>query len=360
MVQTFLPAAVLAGGLISPFTIGKSLLTSPVATLGSLGLGSIIGGLGGKGVDALSKKVTKKDFPSLVSSYLYPESKSIGNLFNPGYLLGNIEGIKGLNNIFRVNPRTFTRGIGGTSGLKNAFKIGYITGNPNSTLASANKYRVWYNEYQQLQKRSGIKLPPFNKVNNFSLSEREFNLLKKTIAPLIPPQIPGKIQLPSREYRLYRNGYLDKSYAEYKGVLDGNVQKVLEGLNKPLTAKEKITIPEVNTHDTPIPYGLTEHRGRQFFPDQVDKHNTPLSYWWTRGENATMLRPNHYANSTYGVRLNNPLEYYPYVHPSHYHYSLYENPSVKSSDVEFFRRVPFTKNEAIILPKWYIKARYGK
>lgn len=65
----------------------------------------------------------------------------------------------------------------------------------------------------------------------------------------------------------------------------------------------------------------------------------PLSYWYDNGRNP-IKKGYDYAGSNYGVRVNNPSEYTPFMHELHLHPSFFKTPKLMDNNVEVFARGP--------------------
>ena len=84
---------------------------------------------------------------------------------------------------------------------------------------------------------------------------------------------------------------------------------------------------------------------------------TPLSYWYTDGRNP-ITKGYDYAGSKYGVRVNNPEDYVPFMHDMHLHPSFFKSTRLSDPNVEVFKRGPF--GITIKIPKYKLQLKTPK
>ena len=279
--------------------------------------------------------------------------------FNPGWYVspngvintvGKVEGaVENIPNLVRTTadklgffiqkPGTYTRGIGITdAGLKDAIETGVIRGNPRGTELTAKQFTKGYernrDHFRDIMDATGIK-DIASKFQSRTLSEEEFNAIKEasknyTIKRLAlkgdtftPKELPAD---PLYEYSNYED------YVQ-------SVRKTIADVEKMPT---KVASGEVlvNSELTPTTDGIPHGRPiiERFGPnsDYVgDGH--PLSYWYDDGRNP-ITRGHSYARSNYGIRVNNPEDYQPFMHEMHLHPSFFRTPRLSDPNVEVFKK----------------------
>lgn len=332
--------------------LGGGLISAPLAT--TLGLAGGYGG--GKLVDKGMQLGTGKTWGEWMSDKTgLPEWFS--EFTNPGGLIGaglgtkmvkpTLSGYNKINNLvdkyfFVTKPGTYTRGIGmGKEGLLDAINTGVIRGNPRGTEQTAKIFTKMFDRnrghFRDIIKDTGIKGLE-SKYQSRTLTRKEFNAIKKasqkytkTVLQNDGNAITTKTVSadPLSEY---------PTYDDYISTINKDVQIVEQ---MPL----RINSGEITVNNNLVSLKDGTFRGRpiteRFGPnsDYVgDGH--PLSYWYDNGRNPIKNGYN-YAGSNYGVRVNNPNDYIPFMHELHLHPSFFKTPRLADPNVELFTKGPF-------------------
>lgn len=206
---------------------------------------------------------------------------------------------------FLKHPDSFTRGIGGQAGLDDLIKSGVIRGNPLGSETSAQRFgKLWRKNRhgaRSIFESTGIKGIQ-NKWFNRSLSEEEFNALKKAEQEYYAAHNTPTIESPKNTIQLYPRGA--ELLTEYDDYAD-----YLAQLKK---------------------YGR---------PTSLDDSGEALAYFYDNGRNP-LSKGHDYASSQYGVRINNASSYHPRIFPGHLHYSMPKAVRLDDPNVEVFRTGP--------------------
>ena len=198
--------------------------------------------------------------------------------------------------LFQQTPNSFTRGIGFEKGLEDLRVSGKIRGSLGTEVSAkefGKEMRRHKEEWNALEQEfPGIKQRWFRR----ELSEPEFNAINTKFT-----------QLENRGTKTYQD-YLRDSKAEGVGV----------------------------THD-------------QYWEDD------PMAYFYDDGRNP-ITSGHTYANSNYGVKIDNIDQYNPYIHPAHQHYTTQGPVRLQDPNVTVYGKGPF--NFTIRLDKNTFKPLY--
>lgn len=208
--------------------------------------------------------------------------------------------------MFTPHQDSFTRGIGGETGLQDLVESGLVRGNPVGTEVSANMFgkmyrrnRWHFRDIMDATGREGIAQRYFNRT----LSEEDFNAIKKAAEPYVKEYnaLPEeKNWVVTAENPDPLEGYLN--YNDYKSVL----------------SRDKQTLARATS---------------------MDDSGQPLAYFYDDGRNP-LTAGHDYASSDYGVRINNASGYNPRIFSGHLHYSMPEAVPLRDSNVEVFKKGP--------------------
>jgi hypothetical protein len=181
-----------------------------------------------------------------------------------------------------------------------------------------------------------------SKFQSRTLSEEEFNAIKEaskkyTTSRMESIDTPsGKldfktIEISADPLESYPN------YISYKNDIAKTIAEV-EKMPARIASGEVKVNTELTPTVTGIPHGqpIEERFGPN--SDYVSD-GQPLSYWYPDGRNP-ITRGHAYAKSNYGVRVNNPEDYTPFMHELHLHPSFFKTPQLADPNVEIFGKGP--------------------
>lgn len=217
---------------------------------------------------------------------VYPEFDLLATIYGAGSYINR--------KLFKPTPNSFTRGIGGDSGLNDLRTSGIIRGNPKGTAVTAKEFSKQRTKEQFANVESSNPGITTRWYQN-DLSKKDFDILKKEFANDTPQ--------PSNGITLQKKVPL-KNYNTYEDYL-----KSLDNLDN---------VPSSNRYN-----GTGE----------------PYAYFYPDGRNP--FKGYGYAKSKYGVRINNIDQYDPFIPDAHLHPTTGTPVSLYDSNVELFKRLPF-------------------
>ena len=226
------------------------------------------------------------------------------------------------NVVFTQKPNSFTRGIGGIQGLNDLVESGLVRGNPVGTEVSANNFGKLYrrnrNHFRDIIDDTNID-GIANRYFNRSLTREDFNALKKS-----------------------SKKYTDEAKANNanKQISDDPIARLINRTNyDPLIDYE--------TYDDYIAeLNALKKSGKGATSYNAEGH--PAAYFYDDGRNP-LTQGHDYANSRFGVRIENASEYNPSILSGHLHYSLNTTPRFNDPNVSVYMRGPL--NTTIRVPK---------
>lgn len=263
----------------------------------------------------------------------------VGSGIGASKLLNGTNVVKAINNIqnFRNNhffvpiEGSYTRGIG-KLGLEDALRTGLIRGNPRGTEVSAKVFAKMFRKdiqhFRGVIKDTGI---PGIEQRFFArtLTKKDFDAIKKAskkYGPASSEKPKNTIQA-----ALYYNPDPLENYNTYDDYINAIAEDVANVERMP----ERIAKGEVqSTLEGNVPVEERFGVNSDYVAD-----GQPLAYYYSDGRNPT--RGYDYVDGAYGVRINNPEDYLPFIHMRHLHPSLKLSPKLTDPNVEIFRRGPF-------------------
>lgn len=268
----------------------------------------------------------------------------IGEQFDQPYLGEIAGGIAGgfspyayktfTDRFFIVNPNSYTRGIGrGTEGLEDLIKTGIVRGNPRGTEVTAKSFGKLFRKnrhhFREIMEATGIPNIE-NKYFSRTLTEKEFNAIKA----VSKNYTTRKLINDGNSIVFTNNASADplqeyNTYSDYLKIIQRDIDKVEQMPSRIASGEVKVNL----EGNQPIEERFATNS--DYIAD-----GTPLSYWYSDGRNP--FRKGHdYAGSNYGVRVNNPETYEPFIHTLHLHPSFKFAPKLSDPNVEVFKRLPF-------------------
>lgn len=232
--------------------------------------------------------------------------------------------------LFQQTPNSFTRGIGSEKGLEDLRVSSKIRGSQGTEVSAkefGKEMRRHKDEWDALEREfPGIKQRWFRR----ELSEPEFNAINAKFTQLennkaVVTETKPRIQLQRKS--LFSSYDFNTSSGSFENRGTKTYQDYLRG-----TKTEGIGV----THD-------------QYWEDD------PMAYFYDDGRNP-ITSGHTYANSNYGVKIDNIDQYNPYIHPAHQHYTTQGPVKLQDSNVTVYGKGPF--NSTVKLDKNTFKPLY--
>lgn len=233
--------------------------------------------------------------------------------------------------LFQQTPNSFTRGIGSEKGLEDLRVSGKIRGS-RGTEVSAKEFgkemRRHKDEWNALEQEfPGIKQKWFRR----ELSEPEFNAINTKFTQLennkaVVAETKPRIQL-KKKYLFSSEDFDNPGYGSFENRGTKTYQDYLRD-----SKNEGVGV----THD-------------QYWKDD------PMAYFYNDGRNP-ITSGHTYANSNYGVKIDNVDQYNPYIHTAHQHYTTQGPVKLQDPNVTVYGKGPF--NSTIRLDKNTFKPLY--
>lgn len=252
--------------------------------------------------------------------------------------------------MFMPHQGSYTRGIGMTdAGLQDAVTTGVFRGNPRGTEQTAKMFDKMFlknrNHFRDIVKDTGI--PGIeSRYQSRTLTKEDFGALKrisKKYAKLASGDNVGKITL--------LRGSTDplSNYATYEDYRKAVASDIAKTEQMPIRIASGEIVPNTELSE---PMWFEDESGKMLLPkgkpflerfgpnSDYLADGTPLSYWYADGRNP-VTQGHAYARSNYGVRVNNPGDYQPFMHELHLHPSFFRSPRLADPNVEVFGKGPF-------------------
>ena len=250
--------------------------------------------------------------------------------------------------IFMPHQNSFTRGIGMTdAGLQDAVTTGVFRGNPRGTEQTAKVFDKMFlknrNHFRDIVKDTeipGIE----SRYQSRTLTKEDFDALKKSsekYESLESGNTVGKITLRQSIDPL-------ENYATYEDYIKAVASDIAKTEQMPSRIASGEIVPNTELSE---PMWFEDESGRMLLPQGKPflerfgpnsdylADGTPLSYWYADGRNP-ITQGHAYAKSNYGVRVNNPEDYQPFMHELHLHPSFFRSPKFSDPNVEIFGKGP--------------------
>lgn len=233
--------------------------------------------------------------------------------------------------LFQQTPNSFTRGIGSEKGLEDLRVSGKIRGSQGTEVSAkefGKEMRRHKDEWDALEQEfPGIKQRWFRR----ELSEPEFNAINTKFTQLennkaVVPETKPRIQLKKKS--LFSSEDFDNPGS---GSFENRGTKTYQDYLRDSKA-EGVGV----THD-------------QYWKDD------PMAYFYDDGRNP-ITSGHTYANSNYGVKIDNIDQYNPYIHTAHQHYTTQGPVRLQDPNVTVYGIGPF--NSTIRLDKNTFKPLY--
>lgn len=250
--------------------------------------------------------------------------------------------VQNFQNRYFFVPRSYsyTRGIGrGTEGLNDLMTTGIVRGNPRGTEVTANSFAKLYRKnrdhFRDIMQSTGISNIE-SKFFSRNLTEEEFNAIKEASKNYTKPRLSKNLETiyvqadPLERY---------STYAAYINDINKTVKEVELMPSRIQSGEIKVNPTLTNQVDSNIPTGLPIEERFGTNSDYIGD-GTPLAYFYSDGRNP-LTQGYDYAGSDYGVRINNPQDYTPFLHELHLHPSFFNAPKLSDPNVELFGRGPF-------------------
>lgn len=250
--------------------------------------------------------------------------------------------------MFMPHQDSFTRGIGMTdAGLQDAVATGVFRGNPRGTEQTARTFDKMFlknrNHFRDIVEDTGI--PGIeSRYQSRTLTKEDFNALKKAsekYRSLESRDSAGKITLKQSIDPLENYA----TYEDYRKAVTSDIAKT-EQMPSRIASGEIAPNTELSE-----PMWFEDESGKMLLPQGKPflerfgpnsdylADGTPLSYWYADGRNP-ITQGHAYAKSNYGVRVNNPEDYQPFMHELHLHPSFFRSPKFADPNVEIFGKGP--------------------